>query len=250
MNKELITQRFAKRLETYNDNARIQKQMAEKLISLLQGRVYENVLEIGCGTGILTNIAMQTFRFQNYYANDIVENCRKYIEKINPNIKFTAGDIETVQTDELKYDLIISNAAFQWIEDLENLIHNLVNKLNKDGILLFSTFGQENFREISFVQGKKLNYYSAKNIREIFHQYSPIVEEEIRIMAFRTPLDVLKHIQLTGVNSIEATFWTKKDFADFEKSYNNCCSNHPTLTYNPIYVKIEKSSCANDGDLC
>ena len=34
--------------------------------------------------------------------------------------------------------------------------------------------------------------------------------------------------------------WTKKDLISFEKEYNSFCANHPTLTYNPIYVKIQK----------
>ena len=35
MNKELIQQRFAKNLSTYNENAKIQKRMAEKLVSIV-----------------------------------------------------------------------------------------------------------------------------------------------------------------------------------------------------------------------
>ena len=59
-------------------------------------------------------------------------------------------------------------------------------------------------------------------------------------MAFKTPIEVLKHIQSTGVNAISSETWTKKDLENFENGYNNFCANRPTLTYNPIYVKIQK----------
>ena len=34
--------------------------------------------------------------------------------------------------------------------------------------------------------------------------------------------------------------WTKKDLIKFENGYKNFCSKRPTLTYNPIYIKITK----------
>ena len=64
------------------------------------------------------------------------------------------------------------------------------------------------------------------------------VETEIHIMAFETPIDVLKHLQLTGVNGIESRTWTKKDLISFENAYKNLCNKRAMLTYNPIYIKI------------
>ena len=86
--------------------------------------------------------------------------------------------------------------------------------------------------------GKTLSYHSAKELKEKFNKYEHFIEEEIRVLAFKTPKDVLKHIQKTGVNAISSESWTKKDLADFESGYNNFCSGKPTLTYNPIYIKI------------
>ena len=64
------------------------------------------------------------------------------------------------------------------------------------------------------------------------------IEPERHIMAFDTPKDVLKHLQLTGVNAIESVSWTKKDLLKFENGYKNICSRRPTLTYNPVFIKI------------
>ncbi len=240
MNKNLVKKRFARKLKTYNDNAKIQKQMAEKLLSFLSENEYNSILEIGCGTGILTKYLIDNIQFKTYHANDIVNECEDYIYNLNPNIKFFCGDIENcIKTSCQKYDLIISNAAFQWIQDFPDFIKALALKLNPNGTILFSTFGKENFREINFVLGKSLNYYSEKDLIEILKEFSPIIEEEIRILSFKTPKDVLKHIQKTGVNAISQEIWTKKDLQNFESCYNNLCSNHATLTYNPIYVKIK-----------
>lgn len=240
MNKDLIQKRFAKNLDTYNDNAKIQKKMAERLLSFLDRKDFDDILEIGCGTGFLTQLVNEKFSFKTYTANDIVESCEKYVKEINPKIDFIPADIEkAVESSDKKYDLIISNAVFQWVENLESFIKLLVSKLNDGGILLFSTFGPENFREVNFVLGKTLPYYSANELQEIIKDYKNIVEQEMHVMAFKTPKDILKHIKSTGVNALEMVSWTKSDMQKFENGYNNFCSGIPTLTYHPIYVKIE-----------
>lgn len=241
MNKDLIQKRFAKNLDTYNDNAKIQKRMAERLISFLGRKEYDNILEIGCGTGLLTNIINSQIQFENYIANDIVSECEEYIKKINPNFNFVSGDIEKeIKNSDKKYDLIISNAALQWVDNLQGLVDTLFSKLKDGGELLFSTFGQENFREVFFAQGKSLPYYSVSELADLLTDFNPKVEQEIHVLAFKTPKDILRHFKLTGVNALETTTWTKSDVLKFENAYNNVCSNTPTLTYNPIYIKITK----------
>lgn len=240
MNKDLIQKRFAKNLDTYNDNAKIQKKMAERLLSFLDRKDFNDILEIGCGTGFLTQHVNKKFSFKTYTANDIVESCEKYVKEINPKINFIPADIEkAVENSDKKYDLIISNAVFQWVENLESFIKLLVSKLNDGGVLLFSTFGPENFREVNFVLGKTLPYYSTNELQEIIKGYKSVVEQEMHVMAFKTPKDILKHIKSTGVNALEMVSWTKTDMQKFENGYNNFCSGIPTLTYHPIYVKIE-----------
>lgn len=241
MNKDLIQKRFAKNLDTYNDNAKIQKRMAERLLSFLDKKEFSSILEIGCGTGFLTSLLNDDFKFEKYIANDIVPDCEKYIKEINPNIDFIADDIElAVKNSDKKYDLIISNAAFQWVENLESFINLLVSKLNKGGNLLFSTFGPENFREVNFVLGKTLPYYSIYELDEMLKNYDKKIEQEMHVMAFKTPKDILKHIKSTGVNALEMVSWTKSDMQKFENGYNNFCSKSPTLTYHPIYVLIKR----------
>ena len=242
MNKTLMIKRFAKNLEHYNDNAKIQKQMAEKLLSFINKCKFDSVLEIGCGTGLMTSLAVNKISYKKYIANDIVPDCEKFIKNIDSNIEVRIGDVETIIKNSCeKYDLIISNASFQWIEDLESFIETLINRLKPNGILLFSTFGMENLREIRYITGKGLNYYSYSELCNLLKNSKYRAEEEIRVINFKTPSDVLKHLKYTGVNSISSEQWTKKDLKSFENEYNNFCSNRPSLTYHPIYVMIEKN---------
>lgn len=242
MNKDLIQKRFSKNLETYNDNAKIQKKMAEHLMQLLPKTNFNDILEIGCGTGVLTELAFNNLIFENYTANDIVEGCEKYVKKISSEINFIPADIEKfLKNNSNKYDLILSNAVFQWIENYEAFINLLLTKLNSNGILLFSTFGIHNFSEIKQVLGKTLPYIKIADYKNLLKNTKHTIEEEIYTLSFKTPIDILKHIKLTGANAIDETKWTKTDMQNFESKYRKICPDSLTLTYNPVYIKIYKN---------
>ena len=236
MNKNLITSRFEKHLKDYDKNAKIQKLMAEKLVTLCSKRKYKNILEIGCGTGLLTREIVKNTEFENYTAIDIVGECESYIKNIDSRIKFVAEDAEKYVLS-FTPDLIISNAALQWVADFEKTVNGLKSILAPNGEFIFSTFGKENFREIFYIMGTSLKYYSETELKEMFPDAN-IYPQEIHIMSFKEPKEVLKHLQLTGVNGVDNKAWTKGDLKRFEDAYSSLCVKIPTLTYNPVYIKI------------
>ena len=199
------------------------------------------MIEIGCGTGLLTEKVLKNFTFKTYTANDIVADCKEYIDKLSDRINFVHADIEKIiRNSTHKYDLIISNATFQWIENFEEFLLSLLSKLKPGGTLLFSTFGPENFREIFYITGKTLAYKSCDEYKSILDNFNHYIEEETHVLAFKSAKDVLKHLKYTGVNALDSNSWTKADMLKFETGYSTICSTSPTLTYNPLYIRIIK----------
>lgn len=237
MNTELVKKRFAKSIKTYDENAFVQKGMAEKLKAKLSAKCYKKILEIGCGTGFLTKIISKDLDFETYIANDLVEDCKNYINEINPKIEFVSGDIkEVLNNSNQTFDLIISNAALQWVSDYEEFFNILLKKLNPAGVLLFSAFGKKNFVEIYETMGVSLDYPSKEELENIFKDYTCKIEEELEVLSFNSPLEVLKHIKYTGVNCLNTLTWTKSNLKNFEEKYKKPA----TLTYNPLYVYVQK----------
>ena len=128
-NKILIEQRFTKALNTYKNNATIQIYMVNELLALIKKisnkEKFNDVFEFGCGCGLLTNEFIKKYDFNTYLANDIVEKCSDYILQISEKIEFICGDIEKINFDK-KFDLIISNATFQWLNNPNKTVNTLI----------------------------------------------------------------------------------------------------------------------------
>ncbi|MEI8376928.1 MAG: malonyl-ACP O-methyltransferase BioC [bacterium] len=246
-NKDLVKLRFENSFPTYDEHAVVQRQMAEKLADYIFascGENYNKVLEIGCGTGFLTKHIMNDFKVKKLLINDISPGVIAYIEKIAPYCNFLIGDMENMVFDT-KFNIVASNAAFQWAEDLRSMINRFYHVLNTDGVLAFTTFGERNFEQISKISNRKLMYKNLDKLEPMFGDFEvKILKEEVVELEFKSPVDVLRHIKGIGANAMAAEFWTKGVLKDFEKKYREYSStaNGVSLTYHPIYVVLKKKN--------
>lgn len=238
-NTKTIKHQFKKSIDKYNENAIIQKQIAEILINKLPDKKYIDILEIGAGSGLLTEQISKHCSFENYYANDLVEKSEIYIKKFIPNCKFTSGDFRKIKFNA-KFDLIAANAVFQWYENLEKIFEQCRQLLKPNGILAFSTFSPENYKEIKTLTGLSLNYKTQDEIIQILNKNFKIIDTEtyLKTIHFDNPLKILAHMKNTGVNSLSDKPMNIKDIKHFCEQYKNSYPNCE-LTYSPIIVIAE-----------
>ena len=238
-----IKKQFEKSMAEYDKNAVIQDFTAEKMLSELLkfSNNFESVLELGVGTGLLTKKASNVLKFEKYFGNDLIEKSENYLKKYIPSADFVCGNALKIKVP-YKMDLVISNAMFQWFDNLDKGLSIISEYIAKDGILAFSTFTPENYKEIRDITGLTLNYMSKNEIEEILSNlgYKILYCEEFRKdMKFNSSLEILAHMKKTGVNSLSEKTWTLKKIKGFCDLYSQ---KYPelSLTYSPIIIIASK----------
>lgn len=118
MNKTIIAERFSKAISTYPREANVQRQIANKMIRLLQKHIPSpcpKVIEFGCGTGIYSRMLLHTLRPEELLLNDLCPEMRYCCEDLlrEKQVSFLSGDAETISFPD-KSTLITSCSALQW----------------------------------------------------------------------------------------------------------------------------------------
>ncbi len=252
--KSRVQHSFFKSMFSYNQHAEVQARMAEELLESLR-RVhpagFSRVLEIGCGSGLLTERLLKRFSTTAFYANDLVEECGPAVEDIfrqnsSGHFTFLGGDIEAIADLPGELDVVVSNATFQWLHDFDGCVARLKEHLKPAGLLAFSTFGPENCREIRELTGNSLPYRPYADVLASLQAHFEVLwsSEEFIPLHFASPMDVLRHTRLTGVNGVSSQKpWTKADLAHFERTYRERFEKfgRVPLTYHPLLFIVRKS---------
>ena len=117
INKEKVKKNFGKAAGTYDLYARVQKIMSEELVNrILSAKIeFRDILEIGSGTGYLTELLAKNFPQANILAVDI---CPQMVEAARtklscyPGVTCLVEDGENLRINR-SFDLIVSSAVFQ-----------------------------------------------------------------------------------------------------------------------------------------
>ncbi|WP_291530036.1 malonyl-ACP O-methyltransferase BioC [Bacteroides sp. UBA939] len=255
MDKKLIAERFARARDTYSREARVQQQVAEKMMGLLMKHTaldkFRRIVEFGCGTGSYSRILKHRLKPEYLLLNDLCEEMKECLGDLEIHtgeneIQFLPGDAEEMDFPA-GTDLITSCSTLQWFTDPEKFFAHCHSFLADGGYLAFSTFGLENMHQIRTLTGHGLDYFPVETLKTWLAPYFEIIymEEEIITLPFSTPLEVLRHLKQTGVTGTEKKMWTRGRLQAFNNQYTELFSmddGNVTLTYHPIYIIVQKKN--------
>jgi malonyl-CoA O-methyltransferase len=164
MDKNLVRMHFDRHAHEYDQYASVQAYMADKLMELLgpvRATRVNRILEIGSGTGLLTRRIRSSYPQAQLTVIDLsasmLQTLRNKLGSDGADIEFILGDAEAsailkklfVSTELYgKYDLIVSSAAFQWLNDPASAIRGYLSLLEGSGVCAFATFGPQTFHEL------------------------------------------------------------------------------------------------------
>ncbi len=152
--KRAVARQFGRAAASYDASARIQAQVAGELAALLPGLGLPDgarVLEIGCGTGLLTRRALPLLpQLGQWLASDLspamAARCRIACGD-DPRLGVAAMDGEAPALLAGRFDLVCSSLALQWFTDPAAALAAWCRLLRPGGRLLVATLADGTFRE-------------------------------------------------------------------------------------------------------
>lgn len=197
MNKDLENVKQAKRSfnrildnDKYAGIIRDDKHLS-LLISLIEGRKYSKILDIGTGTGYLAFPLSEEFPTANVYGIDIAEtivakNNEIVQEKGITNLVFKAFDGLKYPFSDESFDLIVTRYAFHHFPNVTDAIQQMNKLLVKGGKVLLSD-PMRNEKDAgriidSFMQVKKdghIQFYSSSELDQLFSDHGFTKEKRV-----------------------------------------------------------------------
>lgn len=139
--KKRVAHHFSKAVAQYDEVSTFHRLCAEKLCQSIKNDLTDHVkiLEVGSFTGVLTK-QLQAINPNTTIIRTDLHLAGARQENIPANWSFIQADGEQPPFKEAQFDLIVSNACFQWFHQLEQSLPKLIKLLKPNGKLCFSQF--------------------------------------------------------------------------------------------------------------
>lgn len=149
------------------------------LIEWLDPQPTERVLDVGCGTGELTEKIQQSGAdvVGIDHSADMIRQARNQY----PNISFYVMDAAHM-SDLPQFDAIFSNAALHWMLDAEGVVHQLYHHVKSGGRLIVELGGKGNIQQIISALNHQRTQYGYPTITVAEQWYFPSVGEYTSIL--------------------------------------------------------------------
>ena len=148
-----IRQTFDRTAGRYDQHAALEQEVGSRLLERLefQRQPAERILDLGCGTGLLSAELKKQMRKAQVIGLDsscaMLSQLRKRSNMLRP-LKMICSDFSRLPIADRSVDLVISNLSFHWCEDPLALFNEIRRVLTPDGMMLFSTLGTGSLNEL------------------------------------------------------------------------------------------------------
>jgi malonyl-CoA O-methyltransferase len=205
MHHSAIKTCFDRAAKTYDASSLVQQQVGGRLIGLLKNIrcEFNKALDLGCGSGLTTQLLMNTMTFNSMTAIDISNNLIEIAQErlTQPNIHLKIANYDELETIDPFFDLIFSNMSLQWSDDFNLLLKKISNHLLSSGVFAFSIPVVGTFCELQSISRNE--YYTHQEViaslREAGFICVKVLTEEY-VNQYDSAFAALKAIKAMGAN--------------------------------------------------
>ena len=226
---------FGKKAKDYEKHAFVQSEAAAWLAEWLPMHACKTCLELGAGTGLLTNYLKN--QFEHLECSDIepamVAICRSKF----PTLTHRVRDAWAPQSDTGKWDLVTASSVLQWASNPQTVMQNWRKLLSPRGRILVGLFVEPSLPEMLEVTGGRspLVWRDEDTWRSIFEAagFSVVrMESKTQRYSYKSALELWKSVHGTGAAISQKLLPSQmiRFFRDYNAKYYNETGVYATWT--------------------
>jgi len=153
----MLSRKFDRASSSYSSEADVQRRVAEQLLLRLEtvdaetkfaSDSLDSVLELGSGTGLLSEMLVQHFSPSRYLCLDFSDGMSEELRRKGlPGLRVEKHNLESFGLEE-QFRLVCSSSTLHWVENLQGLFAKLADCLSEKGLFAFSIMLSGTWREI------------------------------------------------------------------------------------------------------
>lgn len=199
-----IKDSFNKAAATYNTYAQTQITVGEDLIYHLVSLrdEFDHVIDLGCGTGMITNTLAHSIDYQYLEAVDIADALLEQGKlAAHPDIDFYEMNFDQFNTENT-YNLIFSNMALHWSSEFTKTLMRIRHALTDDGLFAFSVPVSGTFAEMrkNFSVNDFFDFDTLMLLLQSMGYKLLYLKKQTYVNQFPEPIDALKSLKKTGAS--------------------------------------------------
>lgn len=159
IDKQQMRRAFSRAAANYDQTAVLQREVCSRMLERLEYIKLQpkRVLDVGCGTGWGTRQLMAKYPSAQMISLDIAMGMLQaargttgWWQKLfsSQQAALLCADVEAMPLASNSLDMVWSNLALQWCNDLPATLIDLHRVLKVEGLLMFSTFGPDTLKEL------------------------------------------------------------------------------------------------------
>lgn len=255
LDKLKIKHAFSNASNTYDSVAQLQRDVGHELLtSFLPEKCSGNIVDLGCGTGFLTQALQHYFPSNRLIALDLALPMLKMTrEKLADSVSYICADAENLPFAKDSIDTLLSNVALQWCQPIDKALNECQRVLKPDGTLIFSTFGFQTLCELktawtSVDDFAHVNtFYDAQQLEKALQQagFNNLeIKVEQYLPRYERVLDLMRELKQIGAHNVNSArsrhLTTKTALQMMIENYPRTESGEIVATFEVIFVKARK----------
>lgn len=250
-----IAHTFGRSVVKYHQKADIQRKVADDLVAFI--RPWKDILpqgpilEIGCGTGILTEKIISEFPTRHLVITDISNQMLSFTKKrigTMNNLEYQILDVDQLIASEPKFSCIVSNFAVQWFSDPALGLKKLGELLLPGGLLLVTFPSSKSFIEW-YEKCLELGLpYTANPLPEVEEMIVKLSLGTFQIdycendlhQKFRNSLDFFKHLKEIGASYSKSGKSLNSKQLKLLTNYWDSKNNPVSVKWRVVYLAAKK----------